>query len=201
MEIIKKYLGSAIVAGICIALGGVINLKMGGIIGAIMFSFGLLAVVHYGLSLYTGTAGFVDIKKGSEWWRLVVIICGNIIGCMLIAGICKFALSDVCVVGESILNKRLFSGPLNVGLLAVCCGFIMTTAVEFGRKQLFLPLLFGVPLFILSGFVHSIADAFYFLCSPVESLLSWDVLLIYLSAIIGNFIGCNIYRALVPTKN
>ena len=38
----------------------------------------------------------------------------------------------------------------------------MTTVVKFARQKKFIPLLIGVPLFILSGFWHSIADAFYY---------------------------------------
>ena len=70
----------------------------------------------------------------------------------------------------------------------------MTTAVEFARKGKMLPLLLGVPVFILCGFAHSIADAFYFLVSPAEQLLQTDVLIVYVSEVLGNFVGCNLYR-------
>ena len=53
----------SILAGICISLGGAIFMKLGGIIGAIMFAFGLLSVVHFKLPLYTGTAGFITLNK------------------------------------------------------------------------------------------------------------------------------------------
>jgi formate/nitrite transporter FocA (FNT family) len=62
---------SAILAGICIALGGAVFLKAGGIIGAVLFSFGLLTVVHYKLKLYTGTAGFIEVNKSNEWVKLI----------------------------------------------------------------------------------------------------------------------------------
>jgi formate/nitrite transporter FocA (FNT family) len=68
----------------------------------------------------------------------------------------------------------------------------MTTAVQFGREGKFLPLLFGVPVFILCGFTHSIADAFYFLAVP--ELISTDLLGIYIAEVLGNFVGCNLYR-------
>ena len=53
----------SILAGICIGLGGAIFLKLGGIIGAVMFAFGLLSVVHFKLPLYTGTAGFIKFNE------------------------------------------------------------------------------------------------------------------------------------------
>jgi formate/nitrite transporter FocA (FNT family) len=81
----------------------------------------------------------------------------------------------------------------------------MTTAVEFARKGKMLPLLLGVPVFILCGFAHSIADAFYFLLSLFGdnsqltlnsqlSTLNFQLLLVYLSEVLGNFVGCNLYR-------
>lgn len=88
------------------------------------------------------------------------------------------------------------SGPLKGGVLAIGCGFIMTTAVTFARQGKNLPLLFGVPLFIVCGFPHCIADAFYYLCVPVDYLCenALSVLAFYVAIVVGNFIGCNLYR-------
>ena len=74
----------------------------------------------------------------------------------------------------------------------------MTTAVEFARKGKMLPLLLGVPVFILCGFAHCIADAFYFLTAPYEQLLEPMVLIVYASEVLGNFVGCNLYRWITP---
>ena len=52
------FAGSALLAGICIGIAGFGYLAIGGVVGAVTFAFGLLAVVHYRLKLYTGTAGF-----------------------------------------------------------------------------------------------------------------------------------------------
>ena len=79
-------------------------------------------------------------------------------------------------------------------ILAVFCGFIMTTVVNFGRKGQWLPLLFGIPLFIVCGFVHSIADAFYYLLGVEPAGFTAPVLMAYLASVVGNFIGCNAYR-------
>ena len=46
-------LRSAALAGLCISIGCVVNLRVGGVAGAALFAFGLLAVVHYKLKLYT----------------------------------------------------------------------------------------------------------------------------------------------------
>ena len=183
-------LRSAIIAGICISIGCVVNLRVGGVAGAVLFAFGLLAVVHYKLKLYTGTAGFIRAK--GDWSMLGAVLIGNIVGCALTALACAYAQPDILPPDLAIVQSRLAKGPLACFLLAIGCGFIMTTAVQFGREGKFLPLLFGVPVFILCGFAHSVADAFYFLAVP--ELYSIDLLIIYIAEVLGNFAGCNLYR-------
>ena len=192
-------LRSAIIAGICISIGCVVNLRVGGVAGAVLFAFGLLAVVHYKLKLYTGTAGFIRAK--GDWTMITLVLIGNIIGCALTALACTYAQPDILPPDLAIVQSRLAKGPLACFLLAIGCGFIMTTAVQFGREGKFLPLLFGVPVFILCGFAHSIADAFYFLVSPIDQLLQPAVLVVYVCEVLGNFVGCNLYRWVLVFSN
>ena len=190
-------LRSAIIAGICISIGCVVNLRIGGVAGAVLFAFGLLAVVHYKLKLYTGTAGFIRAK--GDWTMITVVLLGNIIGCALTALAYAYAQPDILPPDLAIVQSRLAKGPFACFLLAIGCGFIMTTAVQFGREGRFLPLLFGVPVFILCGFAHSIADAFYFLAVP--EMYSTQLLLIYVAEVLGNFAGCNLYRWVIAKEN
>ena len=46
----------SILAGIMISLGCYINLRIGGVVGAIMFSLGLMSVILFGYNLFTGKA-------------------------------------------------------------------------------------------------------------------------------------------------
>ena len=190
--LIRDVFPLAILAGICISIGCVVNLRVGGVAGAVLFAFGLTTVVYYGLKLYTGTAGF--IRRQGDWMMLLTVLLGNIVGCLLSAWMIAYAQPDCVEPAANILAGRLAKGSWACSLLAVGCGFIMTTAVEFARKGKMLPLLLGVPVFILCGFTHSIADAFYFLVSPREVLLSADVLWLYIAEVLGNFVGCNLYR-------
>ena len=192
-----KVFKSSILAGICIAMGGTVFLKVGGLWGAVLFSFGLLTVVHYGLKLYTGTAGFFKADSLEGWFSLPLIICGNFLGCLVMAMLIWKTSPDLVDTAYGIMSKRDTAGIIKCFLNAICCGFIMTTAVQFGRKNHFLPLLFGVPLFIMCGFTHSIADCFYFLLGastdhPITNHIFW----IWLGEIGGNFLGCNLYRML-----
>lgn len=192
IELFRDILPLAILAGICISIGCVVNLRVGGVAGAVLFAFGLTTVVYYGLKLYTGTAGF--IRRQGDWSMLVMVLIGNIIGCLLTAWLIGYAQPDCIEPAEKILAGRLAKGPFACFLLAIGCGFIMTTAVEFARKGKMLPLIFGVPVFILCGFAHSIADAFYFLVSPFTQLWQTEVLIVYIAEVLGNFVGCNLYR-------
>ncbi len=191
-DLIRNIFPPAILAGICISIGCVVNLRVGGVAGAVLFAFGLTTVVYYGLKLYTGTAGF--IRRQGDWGMLVVVLLGNIVGCLLTAWLIAYAQPDCIEPAAKILAGRLAKGPLACFLLAIGCGFIMTIAVEFARKGKVLPLVLGVPVFILCGFAHSIADAFYFLVSPADAVLQPAVLVVYISEVLGNFVGCNLYR-------
>jgi formate/nitrite transporter FocA (FNT family) len=79
----------------------------------------------------------------------------------------------------------------------------MSAAVEFSKRGAdfgyWVPLLFAVPLFIHCGFPHCVADAFYFLTCPQNVLMDsgWDLLGVYGSIVVGNSIGCNIYRLML----
>ena len=190
-------LQSAIIAGICISIGCVVNLRVGGVAGAVLFAFGLLAVVHYKLKLYTGTAGFIRAK--GDWGLITFVLLGNIIGCGLTALAYAYAQPDILPPDMAIVQSRLAKGPLACFLLAIGCGFIMTTAVQFGREGRFLPLLFGVPVFILCGFAHSVADAFYFLA--VSEMYSMQLLVVYVAEVLGNFVGCNLYRWVIAKQD
>ncbi|MBO5586226.1 MAG: formate/nitrite transporter family protein [Prevotella sp.] len=199
VHLFRQIIPPAILAGICISIGCVVNLRVGGVAGAVLFAFGLTTVVYYGMKLYTGTAGF--IRRKGDWSMLALVLIGNIIGCLLTAWLIGYAQPDCIEPASSILAGRLAKGPWACFLLAIGCGFIMTTAVEFARKGKMLPLIFGVPVFILCGFAHSIADAFYFLVSPTDQLLQTEVLVVYLSEVLGNFVGCNLYRwTMLPTS-
>lgn len=179
----------SILAGICIGLGGAIFIKLGGVIGACMFAFGLLTIVHFKLPLYTGTAGFIQLNKFKEYKKMFIILFGNIIGCILLS-----CMNIKGIDGTVIIQSRIDTSYLQCLFNAIGCGLIMTLIVKGGRDKNLLLILFGIPLFILLGFYHSIADAFYIMVSPIElrNLFFGR----YWTIVLGNFIGCNIPRLL-----
>lgn len=189
----QQLLRSSFLAGVCIGVAGFGYLAEKSIIGAVLFAFGLLTVVHYGLKLYTGTAGFI---KKNEVGMLLLVLAGNLLGCLAVGLMARCSPMPLQETAQKILEGRLAMGPWKGAILAIGCGFIMTTAVTFARQGKNLPLLFGVPLFIMCGFPHCVADAFYYMCIPIDFLLTnWvEVITFYVSIVIGNFFGCNFYR-------
>ena len=190
-------LKTSLFAGVLIAIAGW-GFLANPVLGMFLFCVGLIAVVKYQTRLYTGTAGFLSS------WRdlpsLLLILLGNIVGCLAVASV---ALVSPLPLGEAaikVISSRLAVGWWGTGLLAIGCGLLMSLAVDFARKNRdfsdWLPLLFAVPAFILCGFPHCVADAFYccvYLFSASD--IPWLSLAAYYGAIVlGNFIGCNIYR-------
>ena len=196
----NTLLRSSVLAGIAIGIAGFGYLAIGGLAGDALFSFGLLTVVGYRLKLYTGTAGFI---KKNELGQLLLILGGNIVGCLLVALLSRMSPLGLQESAQKILELRLSTGALRCGLLGIGCGFIMTTAVTFAREKNYLPLLFGVPMFIICGFTHCVADAFYYLCVPLSFMKAhaMEIIGVYVCIVLGNFIGCNLYRLIAGSSS
>ena len=195
-----KILRSSIFAGIYIGVAGFGFLASGiqseiygPLVGAVLFCLGLMAVVGYKLKLYTGTAGYINKNEVGD---LFLILLGNIIGCFLVALFSRVSPMDIQAAAQNIVELRLRTGALRCGILGIGCGLLMTTAVTFAREKNFLPLLFAVPLFIVCGFTHCVADAFYYLATPLAfwKVHALEILGVYACIVLGNLIGCNLYR-------
>lgn len=201
-----KLMRSSIFAGIAIGTAGFGFLASGiqaetygSLVGAVLFSFGLLTVIGYKLRLYTGTAGFI---RKNEVGQLFLILLGNIIGCLCVALLSRVSPMNIGAAAQRILELRLKTGALSCGLLGIGCGFIMTTAVQFARQKQYMHLLFGVPLFIVCGFTHCVADIFYYLCVPVAFIKAnfIEIAGVYIAIVTGNLIGCNLYRIVLSKE-
>lgn len=188
---------SSLWAGILIAIAGW-GFLANPVLGMFLFCVGLIAVVKYRAKLYTGTAGFLTSWK--ELLPLLLILLGNIIGCLAVASVSLFSPLALPEAATKVITARLETGWLGTGFLAIGCGLLMSLAVDFARRNRdfsdWLPLLFAVPAFILCGFPHCVADAFYccvYLLNATD--ISWGPLLAYyVSIVLGNFVGCNLYR-------
>ena len=182
-------------AGLLIGLGACGFLALGGIPGAIIFAFGLIGVVLSGVPLYTGRAGVMPVKQTGS---LVMIWLFNVLGCVLLGFLMLSLGGEPVERAQTVVAGRLAQGPWRSFLRAVGCGLIIDIAVWMYRTtKNILPVLFGVPLFILCGFYHSIADVVY-----IVAAWKWspDLLWYYPMIFLGNYAGCNIRRLVLPKE-
>ncbi len=184
----------SIMAGILIGLGACGFLALGGLTGAIIFAFGLIGVVFTGIPLYTGRAGVMTSIPGiiKVWWW-------NVVGAMAVGLVVAAIGGSMAESAYNTVAAHVAQGPWRGFLRAVGCGLVIDLSVWFYRSSKSLvPVLFGIPLFIVCGFYHSIADVVY-----IFGAWKWDIDLLwfYPVIVIGNYVGCNIRRWLLPETN
>lgn len=183
----------SIFAGLLIAMGGAMYLAIGGVVGAIMFSLGLLTILHFQLRLFTGKAGLLlsgDIRPV----RLGLIWCGNLLGtgigamlCLLVSWSDKHGFMQGAT---NIMNTRISNMWFENIILGIFCGLLMYVAVTAYETKPWVTVM-CVSAFILSGFNHCIADMFYFFMASPHINIGLAAITI-LCTTIGNVIGCNL---------
>lgn len=186
MKNIKTYY-SAILAGIFISLGCIIYTTIGGPLGAFLFSFGLVAVLSYKASLFTGMIGYAEIDT-SDITQILLTILGNLGGValmVLLAGLAGLPLNQ-----PDISLLYIFPRSIMCGMMM----YIMVEGIKNSQSDVKNLLLLGVPLFILSGMSHSVANMFYVLYFNYNNIIK-EFLIIFIS-LVGNTIGAKIIRGL-----
>jgi formate/nitrite transporter FocA (FNT family) len=145
-----------------------------------------------GAQLYTGKSGFLPYM---DFPKLLLMLAANAVGCVLAAAITLYVTTDTVAANlQGILNARENASWIGLLITSSGTGMIMTLAVYGARKQHYLPLLFGVPVFILCGLPHCVADAYYYAVAALQGQWEWWILWAWMWAIAGNWIGCNLPR-------
>lgn len=190
----REFIMRSILAGIFIGLAGFVYLSVGGTVGAFLFAFGLTCVVLYKLNLYTGKAGVYSTKNMHELFFMFIM---NVVGCGIIALIASLQINTINDNLGIIIDARHEAHLMKVFVLSIGTGIIMEAAVQYSartEKPNFIPLLLGVPTFILCGMPHSVADTFYYALhcftdyDGIWFIKPWGM------SVLGNYIGCNIPR-------
>ena len=190
-----KWFVRGILAGICISMGGVVLLgTMASVgaqykwVGACLFAIGLFTVIHFGFNLYTGKIGYVLENDRVYLVQVALGLIGNLVGCLIIGY--AFQFDGAVTMCEAKIDGLDLSDPYSIFvnlMKGVMCGMLMFIAVDYHKtKGSFLATFVAVPVFIMAGFEHSIADMFYF-----SSAMMWDMdaVIFILIIIIGNAIG------------
>ena len=178
-----KCLVRAILAGMMIGIGGCVYLGCEvRWVGAILFAVGLFTIFSFRLDLYTGKVGYIFDNDRSYVPYLLVVILGNFIGCLILG--LMMPLDAAVNLANAKLDNYEFLPVLFKGVL---CGMLMFIAADcYKNTKSFIATFVCVPVFILAGFEHSIADMFYF-CSA--GAFSVESLVFIITVLIGNAIG------------
>ena len=184
-----KKVGSGAAAGIMVSIGGAVFLACESrIAGAVLFSVALLSICFAGYSLYTGKIGFIPEKHDKEAVSVLLTgLLGNTLGTILCGLLIRYAFQASAETAETICTAKLAQTFFGTLIRGTFCGILMYTAVKIYRDNKSpLGVLFCIPVFILSGFEHSVADIFYFAASGIVSVKAFGFIL---TVILGNSIG------------
>lgn len=195
----------SICAGLLIGCGAFAYSMVGGITGSFLFAFGLFGVLYGKWALYTGYAGSFAWRDAKDWGRLFLILAGNWVGVTAVALLASVSSDAVIAQYTEVVSKivadRTASDWWQLLIRAIGTGFIMEIAVRYGRENKWMTVLLGVPTFILCGLPHCVADIFYYGIDWITADGSYyDFIVPWISAIVGNLIGCNIPRLLTVNK-
>lgn len=203
----KKTLGTflyALLAGVCIGLGGTVFLRVKDsfpgalVVGALLFSIGLFTICTRGYNLFTGKACYLFDNKPDYLLTLLVIWIGNFLGCLLLAlieratGLC--GPQGIDATAAALVEAKMSASLGGLFLLACICNIFIYIAVNgFANNshQLgkYLALFLGVSVFILAGTEHSIADMYYWSVSGTLFSQPGQTLLRLVVISLGNVVG------------
>lgn len=186
---VRRALGLSFAAGIFISIGGTVFLSSeSSTIGAVLFSVALLSICYLQLFLFTGKVGYlVNSHTASDVKEVLLTLVGNFIGTLTGGLMISTAKPALISAAQARCEARLAMGVPAILITAFFCGILMYTAVAiYKEKNSPLGIFFCVPVFILCGFEHSIADMFYFFAAR---MFTADVFVFLLLVVIGNAAG------------
>ena len=175
----------AILSGFMIAFGCIIYLMCPNkMVGALLFSFGLLTIVCRELYLFTGKIGYIR-QVGIV--NILLTILGNFVGTYIIGTTIQLTRLPIAESVSSVVSTKLNDSIPSLFILSIACGVMMYLAVDsYKKSRSWLFVILPVVIFILSGFEHSIASMCYFTLANV-----WEprTFLLIGVMILGNAVG------------
>lgn len=197
MILVDNIVSKSLLAGLSIGVGCFIFLSCNNpILGALLFSVGLSAVVVFNLNLFTGRSGFISDANDAR--RLILVLLLNLISAFLFGLLSSLLCTDLQISADELVSNRLTTNLPSFVIKSVVTGFLMTLAVESEKNSSnHLIMFLSVMSFILAGCYHCIADSFYYGASSLlfDNIGSISIRLII--TILFNFIGCCLYTIFV----
>lgn len=176
-------------AGILITIGGTVFLLCENkTVGAVLFSVALLCICYKGYYLFTGKIGYiVEQHTKQDFLNLDIGLFGNLAATFFLGMLLRTVLPNIGEKAAEMCSAKLAQFPLYTFIRGFFCGILMYLAVSiYKEKNSVLGILFCVPVFILCGFEHSIADMFYLGASGIFSV---KIILFTALVVAGNTFG------------
>lgn len=188
----KKAVINAISAAMMISIASYCNLISGNkYVGAVLFAFGLIAVCRYSMSLFTGMAGYIVKKNALEFAVVTAVNCVFAFG-FGVLGSFNPAVREKAV---EVCTAKLSNNLLWLFVSAIFCGILIYLGVDIFKKHgTYIGIIFSIPVFVLCGFDHTVADLFYY--GAAGNYNAADLLVLPV-LIVGNLVGSNIIRGLI----
>lgn len=134
------------------------------VVSMFLFAFGLMSICVLKLNLFTGKCGYVIENKNLK--ELLIILVFN----MLAGYAAGFVFSFVPGFCELAASKCAgWNWSLVYFFKSIMCGMIMFLAVDIHKKGSPLGILLGIPMFIICGFQHCIANVITMGCARTFS--------------------------------
>ncbi len=184
-----KKIAEGIAAGLMIVIGCAVYLAcQNKVVGAVLFSVALLIICYKGYSLYTGKIGYLPEKHTKEDLSVLFLgLFGNVVATCGIGYLLGCAMPELREAAVVSYEVKLSQEWYETFVRAVFCGVLMYVAVSvYKENKSIAGILFAVPVFVLSGFEHSIADMGYFGISGEVSLKAFGFIV---TVILGNSVG------------
>ena len=186
----------SILSGLMIAVGGTIYLSCiakGWVpFGAVLFAAGLYTICVYGFNLYTGKVGYIacHFKDVNYIGLVILILVFNLITTYLLGIVCAYAFPAIVEPAKKIYEAKLAAPLLRLLITGIFCGLLMFLAVDTWKKGSPFGCFIYIPVFIISGFDHSIANSFYNgVANGFADAFTMQNALVVITVVIGNAIG------------
>ena len=116
---------SAIIAGICISIGGTCYLSLDNkVVGAFMFSLGLLTICSNEFHLFTGKVCFA--RKWDDYLNLLLIWIGNFVGCGIVGVSVKYTRPQLIQKAVEICNIKITEKWWTIIILGIFCNVLIS---------------------------------------------------------------------------
>ena len=197
-------------AAFYVALGAICFLIVpNSIVASCFFSVGILLVVNFHNLLLTRVVPLSVYDKEYNFLDILITIIGNLVG-STIAGVMISITRSGTIVSEKlqlVVDTRLNDNFLSIFVLAIFCGMLVAysclTVKKHGNNTFagIFYCWFFVSTFVLCGYEHVVADAFFFVTYYILFEFKLSMLLILVTVLIGNIMGGLIAGFLEKNRN